>query len=142
MKKIILITILLAGQSVWANSNPQMRTCRINLGQFWTLNIETPKNDSIGFCRYGTEMIDSVSFMNYAFYNSASNSMDAFFDTEDMAHDSCSDVGADLISAKDSYNSETELCVFSDYSFIKKSTLIKGWNHPDNQNLTSALMDM
>jgi hypothetical protein len=142
MKKIVLIAILLVGQSVLANSNPQMRTCRMNLGQFWTLNIEVPKMDNIGFCRYGIEMIDSISFMNYAFNNSVSKSLDAFLDTEDMAHDSCSDAGADLITGKDSYNSDTELCVFSDYSFIKKSTLIKGWNHPHNIDLTSALIDM
>jgi hypothetical protein len=142
MKKILLVALFLASQTIFANSNPQMRTCRINLGQFWTVNIENPKTDNIGFCRFGNEMVDSITFMNYAFTNTPSNSLEAFLATEDFNFYSCAGAGAQKISSQDSYGHKADLCVFMDYSFIKESTLLKGWNHSDNQELSQALLNM
>ena len=110
MKKILLVALFLASQTIFANSNPQMRTCRINLGQFWTVNIENPKTDNIGFCRFGNEMVDSITFMNYAFTNTPSNSLEAFLATEDFNFYSCAGAGAQKHPAGRAYSRDGGLC--------------------------------
>tara|TARA_Y100000590_G_C15479384_1_gene923366 strand:+ start:40 stop:468 length:429 start_codon:yes stop_codon:yes gene_type:complete len=141
MKSTLLVLVLLSTQLVFANSNPQMRTCRIYAGQFWSLKITSPKDDHIGFCRYNDAMLDSVSFMQYLYEKEVTQAFAAYFSSEHKEIRSCKQVGAKEVIGQETNGPSTRLCVFSDYSFAKKETLLKGWNHPANSELTKVLLE-
>lgn len=142
MKKLCFILICTMMQFAYGNSNPQMRTCRIHQGQFWTYDIHSPSSDNIGFCRFKSAMIDSVSFMHYAFTNVSSESMTAYLDSLYEKYDSCKDAGGKLIDGKDSGGEIISICFFQDYSFIERDTLVRGWYSEENRELNSALNKM
>ncbi len=139
MKLLIALSILISSQISIANSNPQMRTCRIHLAQFWSYEVTEPKSDHIGFCRYNNAMVDSISFMTYAFQKELSLSLGSYFDSKTQSFSSCKAAGAKLVLGKDSNDYTIKLCVFRDYSFISKRTLVKGWDSLENRDLSRAL---
>ena len=141
MKAIILLTLLYSTH-VFSQGipNPQLRIC-LNIGaDFWALDIQKPKTDNIGFCKFNTSsMIGSLSLIDYFHYSSTSKAIFAYISTKNKKVSKCSSVDAIETLAIDSNQEFYKLCVFEDYSFILKNTLVSGFNHPKNQALNKAL---
>mgnify|MGYP003682979653 CR=1 FL=1 len=138
MKKIILIVAVLMSVQAFAN-NPQIRTCRINKAYFWSIKIEQPAKDSIGFCRYDESLIGSITLMKLLYDKVNTAALDAFYGTINSKVKDCQAAGAQRISSIDSEGDKRNLCYFSsDYSFILEKTLTEGWY----SNLNAKLIDI
>ena len=139
MKILLILTTFLIATSSFAQ-NPQIRTCRIKNAVFWSLKINEPQNDNIGFCRYGGAMMGSLSFMKYFYENKNSQAMDALYKTQNMNISTCSSVGASQIVGIESPSAKAwDLCVFGDYSFVGLRTLQEGWFSEFNADLVQNL---
>lgn len=142
MNKIKLILSLVAVLFVFNTafaSNPQIRTCRVNGGQFWAMNIVDP-TDSIGFCRLNSATVGTLSLMKLVHNGELTHATYAFKMSKVQRVDSCKTAGATLKIAQDSNGAKTLICMFEDYSFIAFNTLVKGWNSPDNSKLTNLII--
>jgi hypothetical protein len=139
LKLTIFIVMILISAASFAG-NPQIRTCRLNNSQFWTLNITEPKSDRIGFCRNGDSLLGSISVMQFVHYEIETDAVVAFKSTRSGETSTCEDVGAEHIVAIENQTGKAwDLCAFSDYSFISLNTLITGWNAVQNSNLREIL---
>lgn len=135
---VFIIMILISAASF--SGNPQIRTCRLNNSQFWTLNITEPKTDRIGFCRNGDSLLGSISIMQYLGNEVATDAVVAFKSTRLSDLTSCENAGAEQIVAIENQTGKAwDLCVFSDYSFISLNTLSTGWHAGQNSNLREIL---
>ena len=136
--KLLMILMFLSSFSAFAQRNPQIRVCLQNGGNFWSMDITSPRVDTIGFCRYDQAMMGSISMMSYFFYANETQAVRSFLSSE-PGSSSCSYLGAMTVDAMDSTGMEWELCLFRDGSFIEKETLLRGLNSPLNRRLKEAL---
>ncbi len=139
MKKTIFFVLFCFSTQIFAFSNPQIRLCRVTGGQFWSLDIDYPSPDNMGFCRYGQAMIDTISLIEHREYALGTKAMVAYYITKISPFASCDEAGGILTAGYDSEGQRTQLCSFSDNSHVKSSTLLKGWSHPSNKALNKAL---
>ncbi|MAZ48563.1 MAG: hypothetical protein CME65_08365 [Halobacteriovoraceae bacterium] len=138
MKISILILLGFLTTQVFAQRNPQIRVCLQNGGNFWSMDITSPRVDTIGFCRYDQSLLGSISMMNYFFYANETQAVRGFLSSE-TSISSCSTLGAMTVDAMDSTGMDWELCLFRDGSFIEKETLLRGLHSPINRRLREAL---
>lgn len=139
MKLLLMLVTITLASSAFAQ-NPQIRTCRIKNAIFWSLKINEPQSDNVGFCRYGSSMMGSLTFMKYFYEGQNSMAMEAFMETKDSSITSCRAAGATHIVGIESPSAKAwDICVFNDYSFVGLRTLQEGYYSDFNSDLTSNL---
>ena len=129
--KLLGFAILLFSFSAFAN-NPQQRACRLTGGEFHALQIEA---DQVGFCVYGTSMLDSISIMQSAESGQVSRAVVEFNDPSN----SCEVGGGVEKQGKDLEGREFQICVFDDHSAVELQTMLGGADAPCNSELVKAL---
>lgn len=140
MKGIIIAAILITGQITIANANNvQRRACLTNNSIWWNLDITEPTEDNVGFCKWGEAMVGSISMVHYYYNQTHAMAMSAFYQTKNQIYTSCEAASAQETLGTDSNAATYKLCVFPDYSFIRKSTLRKGWYAAENVDLRNNL---
>lgn len=140
MKNLITLSLIVLMNTAFASRNPQQRTCRTNGAIFWSYQITEPSYDDVGFCKYGSAILGSISLMKFFHEGISTKAVAAFYKTQRTRIQSCDQVGAQQINSIDSNDDEKLLCLFNDYSFIGKETLTNGWTHISNDALTNALV--
>ncbi len=130
MKSICLV-VLLFSFSAFAN-NPQQRACRLTGGLFHALNLDS---DQVGFCVYGSSMMDSMSIMQSAESGTVSQAVSAF----QAGSNSCESVGGIQKDVTDLENNSVRICGFADGSAIEVQTLANGPSSGQNSALEQAL---
>ena len=114
MKTIFLTLVFILSTHAFA-ANPQIRVCNINSADFYTLRIESPKHDLIGFCSYGESYVGSISFMAYFFEGYNTMAMDAFFKTQSDEFTTCELAGGSRTTGFDLVDDSSDIiCVFDD----------------------------
>ncbi len=129
--KLIGLMILFLSFSAFAN-NPQIRSCRLTGGNFQSLQIEA---DQVGFCVYGSSMIDSISVMQSAESGKVSQAIAEF----NRSANSCEFAGGFEKQVQDLEGQGFQICTFDDHSAIEMQTMLKGADAPSNSLLTTAL---
>jgi len=126
MKKIILLSLL--SLITYANSNPQIRTCRLVQGNFEVYDIEF---DEIGHCNLGKASIDTISLMFIRHEGVQTRAVESFLADEKT----CSSITLEGVNT----DRTNTLCYYMDGSSIDLETLQKGRDHVDNRRLTAIL---
>ncbi len=140
MKGIVIAAILIIGQIATANANNvQRRACLTNNSIWWILDITEPKKDRVGFCKWGEAMVGSNSMVKYYYHSTDTMAVNAFYQSQNTKFDSCFSALAEEVVGDDSNDVNYNLCVFPDYSFIRKSTLLKGWYASENVDFRNNL---
>lgn len=143
MFKVVLLalTILISFNSF--GSNPQMRNCRINGGEFKALDLKTSQGeDSVGFCFFGEGSIGTLSLLEMINTGRDSDAITALKITEFGPVDSCAEIGSKEIRGNDSDNKLYRVCEFDDLSFMNLQTLRNGINAPVNNKLKNFLFSL
>jgi hypothetical protein len=129
MKSILTIGLLFFSLNLFAISNPQIRTCLAENGEFTTLQID---NDNVGLCKIGNSFIGSLDLV-LLLENEVSESILNYSNHKLSCQGKIFDVF--LLSA----NLPTSLCVHDDGSILDLKTLNLGRNSVENTALNTAL---
>lgn len=135
-----LLFVVLFGCPAFA-VNMQIKACQQTSSQFYVVGFQNTQDyadDQVGFCKYGNAIIGSEAMMNIVYGHTTSMAIDAFNQTKHIPATDCGTAtelsGYDL----DDQHSVT-VCKFSDYSYIEKTTLVKGYFAFENTKLVEAL---
>ncbi len=129
MKWISLLTLVISVQSF--ASNPLIHACNQTGGQFHALQIG---DDQVGFCKYGSALIDSLSVLDITSGQRTSTAAAlALSEGSD-----CADSG-EFLAVQDLEGIAFSICRFDDGSAIEVNTLQSGANSSGNAKLVHAL---
>ena len=126
MKTLILLTLLTI--SAFAQRNPQIRTCNIPAGTF---NAYDVPGDNIGHCIYGAASVDTISLMEKVHYDRETIAVQQFMDGVTRCN------GSVVIASNE--RESIYVCMYSDNSSIRLSTLQAGSAAGSNASLVNAL---
>lgn len=126
MKTLTILTLLTI--SAFAQRNPQIRTCNITQGVF---NAYDVPGDNIGHCIYGNASVDTISLMEKVYYGRETIAVQQFMDGITRCNGS-------IVSASNERES-MNVCMYSDNSSIRLSTLQAGNSAGSNIKLVEAL---
>ena len=146
MRKLILaFTLCLFNINAFSTpSNPQIRVCNINGGEFWSYKVlagdEIEQADEIGFCRFDEAIMGSISLIKFFHEDFKTQALAGYFKTRKTKVLSCEDLNALVVKSIDSLGEFKNLCVFPDRSYIGETTLLRGWNSVENLLLNSNLL--
>ncbi|MBC7743153.1 MAG: hypothetical protein H7061_13215 [Bdellovibrionaceae bacterium] len=114
-----------------ANSNPQMRECRIRGGEFLAVAVN---DDQVGLCQLGSAYIGAIDLMLVVNKEGMPKSVEMY--TNGMKK--CDPLGkAKTVSTLE--GRELQVCFFDDGSAIGLATLHSGMDAPENSRLNQAL---
>lgn len=130
------LTILSA--PVFANSNPWMRACRIEAGQFWVLKAG---NQDYVMCFFGDFAIGAEALFKFKTKAGMPEAVIAYKNRNASSARGgiCGSYDAESVQGKDSQGQVFNLCQFSDDSLIEETTLWMGPGSPSSQGLDKAL---
>jgi hypothetical protein len=117
--------------SVWAG-NPLIHYCNLTYGEFHTVKMNS---DQVGFCEYGSAVIDALSI--FATTTGQSDSMAA--QAAQAAGSSCADANGNIVAAEDLNGQQLQICLFADGSALEVNTLQLGALAPANRPMIQAL---
>ena len=136
-----LLILLITMSAAYAQRNPQIRVCNNNDAHFWSLDVEQPRNDNIGFCKYDNSLIGSITLIKYFHYNTSTEAMTALLN----GSRSCAAAGDMTVLGSDSEGGEFDVCYFSDSSVIIEESLspeilvkcvMAGWREEDSTSIS------
>ena len=128
-----LIPGLFANFSFAANSNPLMRTCRLEQGLFW---IVYAPHQELPLCFFGEAAIGAEALHGYKHGGGAVLAVEAY---KKSTGATCEQVGAVTVVGQDSKKATFTVCQFSDGTLIEKNTLLRGPGSVVNQDLNRSL---
>ena len=141
-KWVLLTSLMTLSLSLSFNAfaeAPFARTCRIEGGQPWTVDLHT-KNDLM-LCVFNGAAVGAAEFAVYKWGKGQGESLKVFLGQNSQlnANSVCADLNADQRISKDSEGNSWSLCVFADGSVVESNTLAGGVSSPQNEALVQAL---
>jgi putative hemolysin len=126
--------LFILGVSLQASAaNPLMHFCALTHGSFRAAVVDD--GDQVGFCQFGSAIIDAQSILSITTENNASSAAQAALNEGA----SCDDAGGSVLPAKDLEGHEFSICQFGDGSSLEVSTLQHGVDSGSNAHLVKAL---
>ncbi|UXR63496.1 hypothetical protein EZJ49_10460 [Bdellovibrio bacteriovorus] len=133
------IMLIFAGTATWAvASNPWIRTCRIEEGQFWVLKAGS---EEYSMCFFGNAAVGAEALFMFKAKTGSTEAVQAYKNRNASSARGgvCGSFDAEVVQAKDSEGQTFNLCKFSDNSLMEETTLWMGPGSDDNQGLDKAL---
>jgi len=129
-----LFALFILGVSFQASAaNPLIHFCALTHGSFRAAVAND--GDQVGFCQYGSAVIDAQSILDVTTGNQSSSAVQSAL----SEGSSCEDAGGSVLPAKDLEDHEFSICQFGDGSSLEVSTLQNGVGSGSNAHLVKAL---
>lgn len=112
--------------------NPLIHYCNLTSGTFHAIEID---GDQVGYCRYGSAMIDALSILETTTGQRQSQASSQALGSGA----SCEDVGGQVLNGTDLEGHSFSICRFDDASSLQTSTLAGGSGAAENAGLVQAL---
>ncbi|WP_415061208.1 hypothetical protein [Bdellovibrio sp.] len=141
MMRVLLLSIamiFLGASSGIAASNPWMRTCRIDLGQFWVLKAGS---EELAMCFFGDAGVGAEAFFLFKTNSGVTEAIEAYKSRNSSSARGgvCGAFGAELVEGKDTNGQTFNVCRFTDQSLIEETTLWLGPGSAGHGGLDRAL---
>lgn len=134
---LLLMTVTqLAGARV---SNPMIRFCQAEAGQFWIVQSEWQE---VPLCIFNSSAIGAEALLFYKSKQGVPLAIKAYFTSQKQdsnSSDVCSKFSAKKLEGVDSKAGFFSVCLFSDNSVIDERSLFLGPGHIETQLLDRAL---
>lgn len=114
-----------------ANTNPQMRQCRLSGGTFTSVQTS---DDIVGLCQLGSAYIGSLDLLYHLDKSATPLSIEIY----SQGVTSCDPMGTSRV-VKTLEGVEMRLCFYGDGSLIEMNTLQNGISSLNNTELNQAL---
>lgn len=138
--KVFLWTFvcILAASISWGNSNPLMRTCRLEQGHFWVLQAGY---HDIPLCFFDKAAIGAEALLIFKTNQGSTEALKAYNNRNSSAPRGgvCGSFDADVVEGTDTEGQTFNVCRFSDDSYIEETTLWLGPGNSSNAALDKAL---
>lgn len=145
MMRVLLLTLVL-GLSFAANfakanpnSNPWMRTCRIDQGIFYGLTTAESQDGYLWMCFFDDSPIGAEEFFLFKTNQGESLAIEAYRNHSLQSGYNCESIGAETVSANNDSGKVYNICRFADASLMDSKVLQAGPGAPQNAKLDRAL---
>ncbi|MEN0059385.1 MAG: hypothetical protein AAGB31_11170 [Bdellovibrio sp.] len=121
-----------------AVSNPWLRTCRVDAGQFWVLKSSVGE---LSLCFFGDYAVGAEAFFLFKTRAGVADAIQAYKNRNSSSSRGgvCGSFGAEVVEGKDTAGQTFNVCRFSDQSLIEETTLWLGAGAAGSERLDEAL---